>query len=136
MKEPRNKKAIPEFEACKSERAVATREFISRIADKWTILIVMVLSRQPKHRARFSEIKMGIEGISQTMLTATLRSLERDGIVIRESFPEIPPRVEYELTKLGLSVLEPMQELTSWVLKNWDVVKQSREKFDQNKRVP
>lgn len=134
MKSLRKMEKLPEFESCKSERAEATRDFISRIADKWTILIVVVLSRHPDNRARFSDLKRGIEGISQTMLTSTLRSLERDGIVHREVFPEIPPRVEYELTKLGLSLLEPMQQLTAWALKNWSTVKHSREKFDADKK--
>jgi DNA-binding HxlR family transcriptional regulator len=71
-----------------------------------------------------------VGGISQTMLTATLRNLERDGMVVREIFPEVPPRVEYELTKLGLSMLEPMQGLIDWVAANWATVKKARERFD------
>jgi DNA-binding HxlR family transcriptional regulator len=109
-------------------------DFLGRIGDKWTILIVVVLSQQPKHRARFSELKNGIQGISQTMLTSTLRALERDGLVTREVFAEIPPRVEYELTPFGLSVLEPMRALANWVSKNWGKAQQARKLYDQKSK--
>lgn len=118
-----------EHSNCEKEEVQATREFLTKIGDKWSILIVVLLAKSPKHRARFSELKKAINGISQTMLTTTLRNLEKDGMVIREIFPEVPPRVEYELTSLGLSVLEPMQGLVDWVNKNWRDVKKSREKF-------
>ncbi|HVK79948.1 MAG TPA: helix-turn-helix domain-containing protein, partial [Verrucomicrobiae bacterium] len=73
-------------------------EILSRVGDKWTVLIIMMLGHGPK---RFNEIKRGINGISQRMLTLTLRGLERDGIVRRTVTPSIPPRVDYELTDLG-----------------------------------
>ncbi|HEX7673596.1 MAG TPA: helix-turn-helix domain-containing protein [Bdellovibrio sp.] len=130
MKEKGKRKQLPSLEGCKSERSLATKEFISRIGDKWSIMIVLALSRHEDSRARFSDLKKGIVGISQTMLTSTLRGLERDGIVEREVFPEIPPRVEYQLTKLGLSVLEPMKVLTEWTMINWDSVKRARAKYD------
>jgi DNA-binding HxlR family transcriptional regulator len=132
MKEKAKRRDLPSLEGCKSERSLATKEFISRIGDKWSILIVLALSRHDGTRARFSDLKRGISGISQTMLTSTLRSLERDGIVEREVFPEVPPRVEYQLTKLGLSVLEPMKVLTDWTINNWDAVKRARAKFDSS----
>ncbi|MGE4130391.1 MAG: winged helix-turn-helix transcriptional regulator [Bdellovibrionales bacterium] len=134
MKKPKQNKDFPIVLACQTEEAIATRDFLSRIADKWSVLIVLVLSQQPNHRARFSDLKNGISGISQTMLTSTLRALERDGIVERELFPEVPPRVEYELTKCGLSVLEPMNALVNWVNKNWSTVKRSREAFDVRRK--
>ncbi|WP_419806205.1 winged helix-turn-helix transcriptional regulator [Terriglobus sp.] len=86
---------------CRSEETEPLREFLARVGDKWSILLVVTLSRKPNHRARFSELQKSIDGISQRMLTTTLRQLERDGLLSREVFPEVPPRVEYELTRLG-----------------------------------
>ena len=103
---------------------------MSRIGDKWSIFLVVSLSNAPGRRARFSELEKTIPGISQRMLTATLRKLERDGMVVREVFPEIPPRVEYELTALGATLLEPMQALIDWVANHWNEVKKARERFD------
>ena len=88
---------------CRSEETEPLRELLARIGDKWSILLVVTLSRKPKHRARFSELQKSVDGISQRMLTTTLRQLERDGLLSREVFPEVPPRVEYELSELGLS---------------------------------
>jgi DNA-binding HxlR family transcriptional regulator len=115
---------------CVAEGDQAAREFLTRIGDKWSILVVAMLSKAPGRRSRFMGLKNSVGGISQTMLTATLRNLERDGMVVREIFPEVPPRVEYELTKLGLSMLEPMQGLIDWVAANWATVKKARERFD------
>ena len=118
--------------ACKEHGALDTRDFLGRISDKWSILIVVVLASHPNKKARFSEIKKSIEGISQTMLTATLRSLERDGIVSREVFPEVPPKVEYELTSFGLGLLKPMNMLLEWVSENWGEVKKARKRYDSS----
>lgn len=115
---------------CKGEHAKAAREFLTRVGDKWSILLVVVIARAPHHRARFSELHRLIDGISQRMLTTTLRNLARDGFVKRESFPEIPPRVEYELTPLGLSLLKPMEQLVRWIGSNWPAMKEAREQFD------
>ena len=114
---------------CKGEHAKAAREFLTRVGDKWSIMLVVMLARRPGHRARFSELRRLIDGISQRMLTATLRNLERDGFVTRESFPEIPPRVEYELTPLGLSLLLPMEHLVQWIGSNWPSIKKARERY-------
>src|ERR1700733_14072711 len=97
------------------EEGVAMREFLTKVGDKWTILIVVSLSQVPGCRARFSELEKVIPAISQRMLTLTLRHLERDGLITRELFPEVPLRVEYELTDLGHSLLLPMQGLVDWV---------------------
>ena len=86
---------------CKGEHAKAARELLTRVGDKWSILLVVMLARTPNNRARFSELQRLVDGISQRMLTTTLRNLERDGFVKREVFAEVPPRVEYELTNLG-----------------------------------
>ena len=119
---------------CKSEEMRAVREFMTKVGDKWSILLVVMLARTPRHRARFSELQRMVDGISQRMLTTTLRNLERDGFLSREVFPEVPPRVEYELTALGLSLLAPMQHLVQWIGGNWDSIKKARDSFDKRVR--
>lgn len=121
---------------CKGEHAKASRELLSKIGDKWSILIVVMLARSPGHRARFSELHRVVDGISQRMLTTTLRNLERDGFLNRESFPEVPPRVEYELTALGLSLLQPMEQIVGWIGENWRSIKSARENFDRRRPRP
>jgi DNA-binding HxlR family transcriptional regulator len=81
-------------------------------------------------RARFSELERAVPGISQRMLSTTLKNLERDGLATREVFPEVPPRVEYELTKLGKSLLRPTQGLVDWVKENWEDVRKAQSLFD------
>jgi DNA-binding HxlR family transcriptional regulator len=114
------------------EEGVAVREFLTKVGDKWTILIVVSLSQVPGCRARFSELEKLIPAISQRMLALTLRNLQRDGLITRELFPEVPPRVEYELTGLGKSLLEPTQALLDWVGNNWPEIKKARGKFDES----
>lgn len=106
------------------------RELLTRLGDKWSVLLILTLARMPQSRGRFSELKKSIPGISQRMLTATLRNLERDGILKREMFAEVPPRVEYELTELGASILNPMKEIVVWIEGNWSTIKTSRAEFD------
>ena len=86
---------------------------LNRVGDKWSMLIVMMLSRGPM---RFSELKRAIDGISQRMLTLSLRGLERDGLVTAHVTPSIPPRVDYELTELGVSLREPVKALGDWAI--------------------
>ncbi len=112
------------------EEGLAIREFLTKVGDKWTMLIVVSLSQMPGRRARFSEIERVVPTISQRMLTLTLRSLERDGLINREIFPEVPPRVEYELTEIGSSLLAPLQELLDWFDNNWSDIKKARSKFE------
>ena len=100
---------------------------LARIGDKWSVLIV---SRLGARAMRFSELKREIGGISQRMLTLTLRGLERDGLITRTIFPTIPPRVDYELTALGNSLLEPVMGLSAWALKNISKIETARVKFD------
>ncbi len=116
--------------SCQSPEALDTREFLTRVADKWSILVVVALAGRPRHRARFSELLREIGGVSDRMLTTTLRNLERDGMLVRELFPEVPPRVEYELTPLGLKLLEPLRRMADWVIAHWGEVKHARAKFD------
>ncbi len=107
------------------------RELLSRLGDKWSVLLILTLARMPGERARFSELKRSLPDISQRMLTATLRNLERDGLISREMFAEVPPRVEYQLTELGVSILNPMREIVKWIEGNWTTIITSREVFDQ-----
>ena len=100
---------------------------LARIGDKWSVLIVSRLGAAPR---RFNELKRDIGGISQRMLTLTLRGLERDGLVTRTVFPTIPPRVDYELTALGRSLLEPVSALGDWALMNIGKIDAARAKFD------
>lgn len=106
-------------------------EVLSRIGDKWTVLVVSLLGRGSM---RFSEIKTSIGAISQKMLTATLRGLERDGYVTRTVYPTIPPRVDYELTELGRDLLVPVKALGDWAIKNQQRVAEARAKFDAKNR--
>jgi DNA-binding HxlR family transcriptional regulator len=101
---------------------------LSRIGDKWSVLVVASLGEGPQ---RFSVLRRRIEGISQKMLTATLRGLERDGFVTRTVFPTTPPQVEYELTDLGRELLCPVGALAEWALKNQARVDAAREQFDR-----
>lgn len=100
---------------------------LNRVGDKWSMMIVMVLSDGPK---RFSELKRTIDGISQRMLTLSLRGLERDGLVSRAVTPTIPPRVDYELTELGRSLREPVKALGDWAIAHIACIRASQERFD------
>lgn len=100
---------------------------ISRIGDKWSVLTIMYLAAGPR---RFNELKRTIGGISQRMLTLTLRGLERDGLVTRTVFPTVPPRVDYELTDLGRSLTGPVQALGRWAFENQTTIEASRRAFD------
>jgi DNA-binding HxlR family transcriptional regulator len=106
----------------------AVREVLNRVGDKWSVLVVALLGEGPK---RFSELRRMIEGISQRMLTLTLKGLERDGLVLRTVYPTIPPRVEYALTKLGHSLLTPIKELATWAFANRERIHVAREKYDR-----
>ncbi len=106
----------------------AVREVLSRVGDKWSVLVVVLLKDGPQ---RFSELRRSIEGISQRMLTHTLRSLERDGLVKRTVYPTVPPRVEYELTKLGATLLEPVAALAQWADAHRTEIQTARARFDR-----
>jgi len=115
---------------CTSEEAAVVRAFMARVGDKWSVMVIVLLGRT-KNRARFSELQKSLVGISQRMLSTTLKALERDGLVSREVFAEVPPRVEYALTPRGLSLLDPLQHLVNWIGENWDDIKKSRMQFDK-----
>lgn len=112
-----------ETEDCRKISAV-----LSRVGDKWTILVVRYLGERT---LRFSELRRRIGGISQKMLTTTLRNLERDGFVRRTVFPTTPPSVEYDLTDLGRELLVPVTELASWASDNLDRIDEARARFDR-----
>ena len=102
-------------------------DFLNHFANKWSMMVVLHLGYAGN--PRFNELKSAVTGISQRMLTVTLRSLEEDGLVTRKLYPEIPPRVEYELTSLGKSLLDVMMSLGDWTLKHEAEISQARAKF-------
>jgi DNA-binding HxlR family transcriptional regulator len=109
------------------EDCKAVSEVLDRVGDKWSVLVVAMLGDGPK---RFNELRRAIASISQRMLTLTLRGLERDGLVTRTVFPTIPPRVDYELTGLGRSLLDPVNALGTWARQNRQKIQQARIQFD------
>ncbi len=107
------------------------QELLSRLGDKWSMLVILSLAKADNNRLRFSELIRQVNGISQRMLTTTLRYLERDGIVSRHHFPEIPPRVEYALTDQGKGLLKPVKALFDWVQEKWPEIEASRTAYDE-----
>lgn len=105
---------------------------LARVGDKWSILIVRLLGDGPR---RFNEIKRLVDGISQRMLTLSLRGLERDGLVSRTVFPTVPPRVEYELTDLGRSLWEPVAALGQWAASHAEEIGRAQKAFDKRLAV-
>src|SRR5471030_1263176 len=106
----------------------AVSEVLARVGDKWTVLVVSTLGGG---RKRFNELRRALGSISQRMLTLTLRGLERDGLVTRTVFPTVPPRVDYELTRLGRSLLEPVSSLGLWAVRNRPQIEDARARFDR-----
>jgi DNA-binding HxlR family transcriptional regulator len=106
-------------------RAVAS--ILARVGDKWSVFVIMLLGNGPR---RFNEIKRMVGGISQRMLTLTLRGLERDGLVTRTVFPTIPPRVDYELTDLGRGLWQPVETLGKWAMEHQAEIEKARARFD------
>jgi DNA-binding HxlR family transcriptional regulator len=105
----------------------AISDVLARVGDKWSVLVVSKLGGGTK---RFNELRREIGGISQRMLTLTLRGLERDGLVTRRIVPTSPPGVEYDLTALGRDLLQPVSALSAWAIRNQEKIEQSRAKFD------
>jgi len=120
-----------EFTALTAHHDCEFRELLGRVGDKWSLLVIAMLERMPRRRSRFSALKRSIPGISQRMLTATLRNLERDGLLTRDVYPEVPPRVESELTALGKAFMTPVCELVEWLQAHWSSIKTARDAFDQ-----
>ncbi|HLU60713.1 MAG TPA: helix-turn-helix domain-containing protein [Pseudonocardia sp.] len=107
------------------------RQILDRIADKWSLLVIALLD---KRRLRFTELRREIDGVSQRMLTVTLRQLERDGLVRRTVHPVVPPRVEYELTPLGASLHETVQALVTWTDAHQREIAEARNAYDARMR--
>jgi DNA-binding HxlR family transcriptional regulator len=105
-------------------QACEIRELLDRLGDKWSLLVVELLGRGTR---RFSELRREIDGVSQRMLTLTLRNLERDGLVTRTVHPVVPPRVDYELTELGRSLLEAVEPLVAWTREHRDEIAVARD---------
>jgi DNA-binding HxlR family transcriptional regulator len=113
------------------QSCLAVREVLDRVGDKWSILLIGLLHSGPR---RFSDLRRSIEGISQRMLTLTLRALERDGLVTRTVHPTMPPKVEYALTDLGRTLLEPVSALATWANAKRDSIQEARAKYDMKQR--
>ncbi|MBB6418998.1 DNA-binding HxlR family transcriptional regulator [Streptomyces sp. AK010] len=103
------------------------RQILDRIADKWSLLVIALLDNR---RLRFTELRREIDGVSQRMLTVTLRSLERDGMVKRTVYPVVPPRVEYELTSLGRTLHTTIQSLVTWTEAHQEEIAAARTAYD------
>jgi DNA-binding HxlR family transcriptional regulator len=103
----------------------------ARLGDKWTLEVLWRLSRAPDRQLRFSALRRQIDGITQRMLTLTLRNLERDGFVTRHYFPEVPPRVEYELTEMGAGILRSLEGVNLWIRDNIAHVEKNRRAYDE-----
>jgi DNA-binding HxlR family transcriptional regulator len=115
--------------ACVEETtACELRDLLDRLADKWSLLVVELLGHGTR---RFTELRRDIDGISQRMLTVTLRQLERDGMVHRTVHPVIPPRVDYELTPLGVTLLDTIQPLVAWTRAHRDEIAAARLDYDR-----
>ena len=111
----------------RQERARPIRDILARIGDKWSLLVIATLH---EGRLRFGELLGHIPGISQRMLTLTVRQLERDGIVTRTVYPEVPPRVEYELTDLGETLFVPARAIADWAVTHHDEIERARAEYD------
>ena len=123
--EKNNEKVLGQY--AKSEKC-PVRNILDRFGDKWSILVLIILGEGQV--MRFKDLNITIDDISQKMLTVTLRTLEADGLVLRTVYPQIPPKVEYQLTELGESLLPHIQNLTNWALTNFETIEQSRKAFN------
>jgi DNA-binding HxlR family transcriptional regulator len=107
-------------------------DILNRVGDKWTMQVIVVLRDQPR---RFNELRRQVDGISQQMLTRTLKVLERDGLVERTVRNTSPPQVDYALTPFGVSLAEPVRELAKWALANLDTLYDNRLRYDASNKL-
>ncbi len=114
-------------------RNCPVQDLLSRLGDKWSMLVIVALANAVNNCMRFSELQRGVSGISQRMLSTTLRNFERDGIVSRHLYPEVPPRVEYTLTERGKDFLVPVKALVDWMVNEWPEIELSRKSYDSKK---
>jgi DNA-binding HxlR family transcriptional regulator len=117
----------------RGDRGEAVRILLDRLADKWALLVIAALHRQ---RLRFTTLHRRVPGISQRMLTLTLRGLERDGMVVRTAHAEVPPRVEYELSDLATTLLPHALGLAGWAVEHRADIEASRESYDERRTGP
>jgi DNA-binding HxlR family transcriptional regulator len=110
----------------------AALETLARIGDKWTVMVVAALWQGP---LRYNEIQRGVQGISQRMLTLTLKGLEQDGLVERTVFPTVPPRVDYELTELGRTLIVPLHALYEWAVQHRPAILTARARFAEKNSI-
>lgn len=123
MSETNDEIPLVEHKGC-----MGVSDVLSRIGDKWTVLVVISLMERPR---RFNDLKRRIGGVSQQMLTRTLKALERDGLVSRSVRPTVPPQVEYALTPLGDTLSEPVRLLGDWGFRNLATIHEHRERYDR-----
>jgi DNA-binding HxlR family transcriptional regulator len=119
---------MPETTKHDPAMCLPVREIFARIGDKWTLVVLGTLSTR---RLRFKDLHRAVGSISQRMLVVTLRSLERDGLMVRHVYPTVPPRVEYELSERGVSLLATLRPIGGWVIENQAAIEASREKYDR-----
>ena len=112
---------------CSDDLLLLFRDVLTRVGDKWSLFVVYRLGDSTR---RFSELHKEVEGISERMLTVTLRSLERDGLITRTVFPVVPPRVDYKLTELGTSLLAVVESLFRWTAKHTGDLVHARDEYD------
>jgi len=115
-------------DTAEAANCTAMSDVLNRIGDKWSVMVVGILSRHGT--IRFNELKRSINGVSQRMLTLTLRNLERDGLVTRTIYPEVPPRVEYSLTRLGQTLTGPINALWDWSAEHHGAIIEARAVYD------
>jgi DNA-binding HxlR family transcriptional regulator len=109
------------------ELTCRVRDVLNRVGDKWSLTVIHQLAWGPK---RFTELLRDVHGVSQRMLTVTLRGLERDGLLSRTVYPTVPPRVDYQLTELGRTLLDTVCQLMAWTLDHLDDIEQARERYN------
>jgi DNA-binding HxlR family transcriptional regulator len=108
--------------------ACPTRQVVNRIGDRWSLLVLYALEGGT---LRYQELRRAVEGVSQKMLTQTLRTLERDGLVVRRIYPSVPPKVEYSLSALGIGLTERIAVIRSWAYEHMDDIEAARARFDE-----
>lgn len=109
-----------------------TRQILDRIADKWTVLLLSLLAGRTM---RFNELRRGVDGLSQKVLSQTLKSLERDGLVTRTAYPTVPVTVEYAITDLGRTLAATLEPLRQWAESHMDAVEKARSEFDHRQQA-
>lgn len=124
------KYSLEDEKLVEDHRNCPIRDLLSRLGDKWSMLIIVALAKADNNCLRFSQLSREVNGISQRVLSTTLKNFERDGIVTRILYPEVPPKVEYTLTDRGREFLVPVQALVDWIVGEWPNIEASRQSYD------